>query len=120
MHVIDDVPTVTVDAVSGEALNVLHLNVDETDDAAGNDRYALGEVVDNANPDGNAGAAGLGQVTTAIGGGGLASLFTIGGDNGADGATDAKALSFVFTQAGPLATNLEATDGGAITLELTS
>ena len=121
----DDGPTLTVSAVAedGNAAAALALNVDETDDAAGVDRYADGETPDDGNPDGNEAAAGLGQVTTTIGvgGGGLTSLFTIGGDFGSDGmGSDSGSLSFVFSGGGtgPIATSLTATDGGAIVLEL--
>ena len=127
VHVVDDLPTLTVDAISAGALNSpnlnfnsLNLNVDETDAVAGSDLYAPGESQDDMNPDGNAGAAGLGQVTSNVVGG-LASLFTIGGVAGADGATDSHALSFVFAGgATSLATTLSATDSGAIHLELSS
>ena len=78
------------------------------------------EATDNANPDGNtAGTAGLGTVTTNVGGTGLSSLFTITGNAGSDGqASLTGGLKFLFTQAGPLATNLTATGGGAIELVL--
>ena len=118
----DDGPTLDVTAATGTALNALVLNVDETDDAAGTDRTnPVGpEATDNANPDGNtAGTAGLGTVTTNVGGTGLSSLFTITGNAGSDGqASLTGGLKFLFTQAGPLATNLTATGGGAIELVL--
>ena len=84
----DDGPTLTVAATTdAQALGALALNVDETDDTAGTDRYNPADVVDNRNPDGNGGAANLGQVTTAAGdpnNGGLKSLFAVGGDAGSD------------------------------------
>jgi Domain of unknown function (DUF5801)/RTX calcium-binding nonapeptide repeat (4 copies) len=113
--VVDDTPTLTVSTV-GNALSQLALNVDETDDAAGTDRYNTGELADNANPDGNSGTAGLGTVTTSVAGG-LTSLFTIGGTAGADGQlSQTGVLSFTGIPVGGLATNLLATNGGAITL----
>ncbi|MBI3917012.1 MAG: type I secretion C-terminal target domain-containing protein, partial [Betaproteobacteria bacterium] len=52
---------------------------------------------------------------------GLTSLFAISGDAGSDGlASQTETLSFVFTADGPLATNLTATNGGAISLVLAS
>ena len=64
---------------------------------------------------------GLGQVTTNVAGGLASGLFAIGGDFGSDLAgTDVGTLSFEFTQPGPLATNLSATNGGAISLVLVS
>ena len=60
----------------------------------------------------------LRQVTTTIAGG-LTSLFTVGGTVGADApGTSTGALSFIGIPAGGLATNLSATNGGAITLFL--
>jgi hypothetical protein len=62
----------------------------------------------------------LARVTTNVAGG-LAALFTIGGTYGADGAgSTTGVLSFVGIPVGGLATNLSATNGGAITLFATS
>jgi hypothetical protein len=105
----DDGPTLTVD-VDGTKLSGLVTELDET---VGTDRSAPGEVAD-----GNADDAGpgLGQTTTNITGG-LATLFTVGGGFGSDGpGTDDGTLGFVGIPVGGLPTNLEATDGGAITL----
>jgi Domain of unknown function (DUF5801)/RTX calcium-binding nonapeptide repeat (4 copies) len=112
----DSGPTLTVEAKEGAALNGLALNVDETDDAAGTDRYST-DTSDDGNPDGNAALAGLGSKTTTIAGG-LAALFTLGGSFGADGGSDNGTLSFVGlpTDHTPVATNLSATHGGAISL----
>jgi T1SS-143 domain-containing protein len=83
IQVKDDVPE--VDAfVRTELLSSLNLTVDETDDAAGTDRYAPGETTDDGNPDGNGGAAGLGSVSTSITGG-LWALFGHTQVDGADG-----------------------------------
>ena len=63
------------------------------------------------------------QVDDGVDGKGVLSLFTIGGDFGSDGpGTDTPVLSFAgLTPGGSgVATNLSATDGGAITLFLTA
>ncbi|MFC6655130.1 DUF5801 repeats-in-toxin domain-containing protein [Roseibium salinum] len=110
----DDGPTLTVEAVANAA-DELVMELDETE---GTDRENdSGETADgNMDDDG----PGLGQVTTNVSGG-LTSLFTIGGDFGSDGGDSTVGdLTFVgFPSNGDgLATNLEATDGGAIELTL--
>ncbi|MEM7747196.1 MAG: VCBS domain-containing protein, partial [Pseudomonadota bacterium] len=124
----DDSPTLTVTAAGDpNTLSQLALNADETDDAAGTDRYASGDTAEPAgmqNPDGNEGAPGLGTVSTMIsaGSGGLLSLFAVAANAGADGEQLPRAddIRFIFTEGGPLATNLSATDGGAIALSLSA
>ena len=111
----DDLPSLTLVA-NANAVAQLAVELDETEGA---DRYNAGEVEDaggNANTD-DAGP-GLAQVTTTIAGG-LTSLFTVGGTVGADApGTSTGVLSFIGIPAGGLATNLSATNGGAITLFL--
>ncbi|MER9035636.1 VCBS domain-containing protein, partial [Mesorhizobium sp. M0924] len=113
----DDGPSLTVGAHDGAA-GLLSVELDET---VGADRYngAIGETEDaggNANTD-DAGP-GLAQVNTAVAGG-LTNLFTVGGSYGSDGpGTVTGNLSFTGIPAGGLATNLTATDGGAVTLFL--
>ena len=111
----DDGPSLTVGANDGAA-GLLSVELDET---VGADRYNGGESEDaggNANTD-DAGP-GLAQVNTAVTGG-LTNLFSIGGSYGSDGpGTVTGTLSFTGIPAGGLATNLTATDGGAITLFL--
>ncbi|KKB79369.1 hypothetical protein VW29_17555 [Devosia limi DSM 17137] len=117
----DDGPTLSVGVAFAGELGGLQSEVDET---IGVDRAnGLGETVRGiANDDDIIVPVDqyLGRSTTAIGGAGLASLFTVGGSFGADGGSDTSALSFVGlptgTDAGGLATNLSATDGGVITL----
>ncbi|MER9788668.1 DUF5801 repeats-in-toxin domain-containing protein, partial [Mesorhizobium sp. M0162] len=110
----DDGPSLTVGAHDGAA-GLLSVELDET---VGTDRYNGGETEDaggNANTDDG---VGLAQVNTAVSGG-LTNLFAIGGSYGSDGpGTVTGALSFTGIPAGGLATNLIATDGGAITLFL--
>ncbi len=111
LSVSDDLPTLTVDA-NADALRSLATELDET---VGTDRANAASA---ETADGNADdiATALGQTTTAIVGG-LGSLFTIGGIYGADGpGTISGVLSFIGVPTGGLATNLSATDGGAITL----
>ncbi|TGQ38661.1 VCBS domain-containing protein, partial [Mesorhizobium sp. M00.F.Ca.ET.216.01.1.1] len=111
----DDGPSLTVSANEGAA-GLLSVELDET---VGADRYNGSETEDaggNANTD-DAGP-GLAQVSTAVSGG-LTNLFTIGGSYGSDGpGTVSATLSFSGIPVGGLATNLTATDGGAITLFL--
>ncbi|MER9654703.1 VCBS domain-containing protein, partial [Mesorhizobium sp. M0152] len=110
----DDGPSLTVGANDGAA-GLLSVELDET---VGGDRYNGGETEDaggNANTDDG---VGLAQVNTAVSSG-LTSLFTIGGSFGSDGpGTVTGTLSFTGIPAGGLATNLTATDGGAVTLFL--
>ena len=115
----DDGPTLTVIATTDvQALGALGLNVDETE---GTDRQNPPEVADGNTDDAG---PGLGQVTTAAGdpnNGGLKSLFAVGGDAGSDKeASLTGTLSFHATQGGLLATNLVATDGGAIALDVSA
>ena len=106
----DDGPSLTVNP-STQGTGGLAVELDET---VGTDRYAPGEAADGGNTD-DAGP-GLGQKTSAVPGG-LKALFLVGGDFGSDGAgTLTDGLSFVGIPVGGLPTNLEATDGGAITL----
>jgi len=112
----DDGPTLTVAAeVSAQERTDLTVNIDET---VGTDRSAAGETADGNTDDAG---PGLGQVTTAVSGG-LVNLFAaLGGDYGSDGAgTTTGSFSFVGvpTSGTPLATNLKATAGGAISLVL--
>jgi large repetitive protein len=109
----DDGPTLTVVAATS-GLSGLALNVDETEGTP--DPANFPEVADGNTDDVG---AGLGLVTTAIAGG-LTSLFTVTGNAGADGGTvPPGTLSFAgFPTTGGIATNLIATDGGAISLFL--
>ena len=110
----DDSPTLTVglnEEMEGRGLN---LQLDET---VGVDREAPGETADGNDDDG---AGYLGRATTALGGGGLVSLFTVGGGYGQDGPGSLTG-NFYFSgipAGGELSTNLEATDGGAIVLQM--
>src|SRR6185295_8510991 len=109
----DDGPTLTV-GVDLEAASGLAVELDETE---GTDRAAPGEIADGNTDDAG---PGLGQKTTDITGG-LKALFPVGGDFGSDGlGTLTDKLSFGGFGGGDLATNLEATDGGAIVLHLDS
>ncbi|WJI83638.1 VCBS domain-containing protein [Mesorhizobium sp. C374B] len=112
--VLDDGPTLSVQATA-QAAQLLSVELDET---VGGDRYNSGETEDaggNANTDDG---VGLAQVTTGLAGG-LSSLFAVGGVYGADGpGSTTGQLAFTGIPAGGLATNLIATDGGAITLFL--
>ncbi|NQD91988.1 retention module-containing protein, partial [Pseudomonas sp. CrR25] len=109
----DDGPTLTVEAeVSQAEQAALAVRVDETEGA---DRAAPGETA-NGNNDGD--NPGLGRATTTVDGG-LVNLFAaLGGDHGSDGpGSDTGTFSFVgFPAGGTLATNLQAIDGGAISL----
>ncbi|WP_162246216.1 DUF5801 repeats-in-toxin domain-containing protein, partial [Bosea sp. Leaf344] len=125
VQVRDDVPTLTVTAATGAALAGLTQELDETQGAGDlpADRYGAGEVEIGTNANTDDAGPGLAQVTTAIPGAGLASLFTLGGSFGADqNGTDAGTLSFVgLTVGGPgVATSLSATNGGLISLFLTA
>ena len=117
----DDSPTVTVTAQTGKILSGLGMELDET---VGTDRYntpgETGATDTNKNTDDDTTPPTdyLGRVTTTIAGG-LAALFTVGGTYGADGAGgDTGTLSFsgLPTNHTPVATNLLATQGGAISL----
>ncbi|UJW83980.1 DUF5801 repeats-in-toxin domain-containing protein [Devosia sp. SL43] len=112
----DDGPTLAVGVATGEGAQAgLTMELDET---VGPDRLnGLGELADAGNNDDGIGY--FGRSTTAIGGTGLASLFTVGGSFGSDGGGDVSVLSFVgFPLEGGIATNLSATNGGPITLFL--
>ncbi|EHS53634.1 outer membrane adhesin like protein, partial [Rhizobium sp. PDO1-076] len=109
----DDGPQITVTANANTAAS-LSTELDETVAA---DRYNGGEIEagSNANTDDASGV--LAQVTTSVTGG-LASLFNVTSDFGTDGAGSVTG-SFSLTSTGgngPFATNLTATNGGAITL----
>ncbi|WP_134678353.1 DUF5801 repeats-in-toxin domain-containing protein, partial [Ectopseudomonas khazarica] len=81
------------------------------------DRAAPGETADG---NGDDGAGYLGRSTTALGNGGLVGLFTASGDDGQDG-PGSLSTSLYFSgipAGGELSTNLEATDGGAIVLQM--
>ena len=114
----DDGPTLTVVADASTAAEL----ATELDETLGADRYNGAETEDaggNANSDDG---VGLGQMTTSVMGG-LTGLFAVGGDAGADGeASLDTTLGFVGipVEGAGLATNLSATDGGAITLFLTA
>ncbi|WP_101048796.1 retention module-containing protein [Macromonas nakdongensis] len=112
----DDGPTLTVsEDVSATEAAALAVNVDETEGA---ERLAAGETDTDGNTD-DAGA-GLGQATTTVSGG-LVNLFAaLGGNYGADGAGGTSGtFSFVgIPEDGELATNLKATDGGDIVLQM--
>ncbi len=123
--VVDDVPTLTVTGDQSSANTALAVELDET---VGTDRAnpATTETADGNTDDAG---PGLGQVTTSVGApttGGLVNLFTVGGDVGSDGGSDTGVLSFVGfppptnNNPTPVATNLSATDGGAISLLLVS
>ena len=123
--VVDDGPTLTVTGDQSSANTALAVELDET---VGTDRAnpATTETADGNTDDAG---PGLGQVTTSVGApttGGLVNLFTVGGDVGSDGGSDTGVLSFVGfppptnNNPTPVATNLSATDGGAISLLLVS
>ena len=129
VKIVDDIPTLSVEAgVEGTSdASGLALNVDET---VGDDRANPPEVADGNGDDDLVVPVDefLGQATTAIGvgEGGLTDLFAVGGDAGSDGELSlVDDLRFVFptdTGGDPLvlATNLTATDGGAIELHLSA
>jgi len=113
----DDGPTLTVSAeVSETEMAALTTMVDET---VGEERLAEGEIDTDGNLDGD--DPGLGRATTTVVGG-LVNLFAaLGGDYGQDGeGSTSGVLSFVGDLNQEWATNLAATDGGAITLVRTS
>ncbi|WP_240233121.1 DUF5801 repeats-in-toxin domain-containing protein [Devosia lacusdianchii] len=112
----DDGPTLTVEATSSEGSRSLQSEVDET---VGADRAnGAGEVADGNADDDVVEPTNqyLGRATTTVGGTGLTSLFAVGGSFGSDGGTDTGVLSFVGISSQGTATNLSATEGGAITL----
>ncbi|SDS52137.1 retention module-containing protein [Pseudomonas oryzae] len=107
----DDGPTQTVTANAGGTAAVT-VSLDET--TGPSDHYAAGEAADSYVNDDVPGA--LARATTALSGG-LLGLFTVSGSYGSDGAGSlSTVVSFTGVPAGGLATNLVATDGGAITL----
>ncbi|XEI31567.1 retention module-containing protein [Aeromonas veronii] len=109
--ILDDVPTQTVTANAGGTAAVT-VSLDETTGAT--DHYATGESSDSYVNDDVSGA--LARATTTVSGG-LLSLFTISGSYGSDGAGSlSTAVSFTGVPVNGLATNLVATNGGAITL----
>ncbi|MDH0474713.1 retention module-containing protein [Aeromonas caviae] len=111
IEIIDDSPTPSVTANAGGTA-ALTVSLDETTGAS--DHYALGEAADSYVIDDVPGA--LARVTTALNGG-LLGLFNINGSYGADGiGSQSSVVSFQGVPVGGLATNLVATDGGAITL----
>ena len=122
----DDGPTLVVTAKEGALASLgADTEVDETtndldNSDADDDRYNTGEVEDaGGNPNNDDGAGFLGRVTTNVAGG-IHNLFNVTGNSGADGpgAVTNGLVSFGGLPTPPtgLATNLEATDGGAITL----
>ncbi|BEE21427.1 hypothetical protein VAWG007_15220 [Aeromonas enteropelogenes] len=109
--ILDDVPTQTVTANAGGTAAVT-ASLDETTGAT--DHYAAGESSDSYVNDDVSGA--LARATTTVSGG-LLSLFTTSGSYGSDGAGSlSTAVSFTGVPVNGLATNLVATNGGAITL----
>jgi VCBS repeat-containing protein len=114
IDVLDDGPTLSVQA-NAESSGALSIELDET---VGPDRYDTGEAENGTNSNTDDAAPALAQATTALGGG-LASLFVVGGVYGADGqGQTVGAFSFTGIPDTGLATNLTATDGGAIKLFL--
>ncbi|MGL4406664.1 MAG: DUF5801 repeats-in-toxin domain-containing protein, partial [Notoacmeibacter sp.] len=112
----DDGPTLTVEAASGEGLlTALAMNLDET---VGDDRANASETADGNTDDNAVLPTNLGRVTTGLTGTGLASLFSVGGAFGADGAGSlAGTFSFTgFNGSVGIQTNLIATNGGTVTL----
>lgn len=116
LNVQDDVPILTV-GVNGQLAGRIAASLDETVGEA--DRYNDNDVSDDGNTDDALPA--LAQVTTEITGG-LAALFTVGGDYGADGpGQTVGTLSFDGFPENPvvgLETTLSATDGGKVWLFL--
>jgi T1SS-143 domain-containing protein len=121
IQVKDDVPEVEALVLRFANLDVLNLTVDETDDAAGTDRYAPGETTDDGNPDGNGDTAGLGFVTTNVTNG-LWSLFGALVTRGADGVPSTSSslrLRLVGAEEdGTLETTLKTIGGETIYLEI--
>ncbi|MCX7127805.1 retention module-containing protein, partial [Aeromonas sp.] len=112
----DDVPTQSVGVAEEVNVGGLSVSLDET--VGKGDSYNGSDVNDGYVSDDVEGA--LAQATTAITGG-LLSLFTSSGSYGADGAgSTTGSFSFVGIGEAGVATNLSATDGGAITLNAVS
>ncbi|MGL6006931.1 retention module-containing protein, partial [Aeromonas sobria] len=112
----DDVPTQSVSVAEEANVGGLSVSLDET--VGKGDTYNSDEPNDGYISDDVEGA--LAQATTAIEGG-LLSLFTSSGSYGADGAgSTTGSFSFVGIGEAGVATNLSATDGGAITLNAVS
>ena len=112
----DDVPTQSVGLVEEANFSGLSASLDET--VGKGDTYNSDEPNDGYISDDVEGA--LAQATTAITGG-LLSLFTSSGSYGADGVGSTNgSFSFVGIGEEGVATNLSATNGGAITLNAVS
>ncbi|BBD40933.1 hypothetical protein Amn_pa03870 (plasmid) [Aminobacter sp. Y103A] len=110
----DDGPSLTVAANEGAAAQLAA----ELDETVGADRYNTGEVESGTNTNTDDAIGVLAQVSSNVTGG-LTQLFTVGGDFGSDGPGKVtSSLSFIGIPDAGLATNLSATDGGAITLFL--
>ncbi|MBN7761838.1 cadherin-like domain-containing protein [Nitratireductor aquibiodomus] len=121
INVDDDMPTLSVEPdVRSTANGLPAFEVDETENGNTSDRYNTGESeegVNNNTDDVLGDPTILGRVQSNYTDG-LAGFFNVGGSYGADGAGT---LTGSFTFSGisvgsPIATNLEATDGGAISL----
>lgn len=113
----DDGPQITVVANSNAAASL----ATELDETVGADRYNGSETETGSNTNTDDASGALAQVTTSVTGG-LASLFNVTTDFGTDGAGSVTG-SFSLTTTGgngPFATNLSATNGGAITLSIES
>jgi len=114
IDVLDDGPTLSVQANTATSGGL----VIELDETVGPDRYNTGEAESGTNNNTDDAAPALAQNATALVGG-LASLFSVGGVYGADGAGQTVgSFSFTGIPDTGLATNLSATDGGPITLFL--
>ncbi|WP_429140693.1 retention module-containing protein, partial [Aeromonas allosaccharophila] len=112
----DDVPTQSVSVAEEANVGGLSVSLDET--VGEGDTYNGSDVDDGYVSDDVTDA--LAQATTAIEGG-LQSLFTSSGSYGADGeGSTTGSFSFVGIGEAGVATNLSATDGGAITLNAVS
>ncbi|EKP0261804.1 retention module-containing protein, partial [Aeromonas sobria] len=112
----DDVPTQSVGVAEEVNVGGLSVSLDET--VGKGDTYNSDEPNDGYVSDDVEGV--LAQATTAIEGG-LLSLFTSSGSYGADGeGSTTGSFSFVGIGEAGVATNLSATDGGAITLNAVS
>ncbi|WP_275426640.1 retention module-containing protein [Aeromonas allosaccharophila] len=112
----DDVPTQSVSVAEEANVGGLSVSLDET--VGEGDIYNGSDVDDGYVSDDVTDA--LAQATTAIEGG-LQSLFTSSGSYGADGeGSTTGSFSFVGIGEAGVATNLSATDGGAITLNAVS
>ncbi|MBN8244123.1 VWA domain-containing protein [Nitratireductor aquimarinus] len=121
INVDDDTPTVTVEPNQDPTFNGLpSFEVDETRNDNTGDRYNTGESEEgiNSNTDDVLGEPTILSRVQSTYTDGLAGFFNVGGSYGADGAgTLTGSFTFSGISAGsPIATNLEATDGGAISL----